>query len=159
VLPQRELRDVRELVAASMDDLDLGGHALSTRIHDGTCNVDPTHVERIVQNLVGNAVKYTPDASPITLTVRTGYEGAVVITVSDEGPGIPEAERKSVFEPFHRLADASHAQGAGVGLALVARFARMHGGRAWITDSASGGCSFHVLLPGPPRQVAASTAA
>jgi len=73
---------------------------------------------------------------------------SVVLTVEDEGPGIPSELRQAVFEPFRQGPDApTHSPGVGVGLALVARFAELHGGRAWVEDRDGGGASFRVFLP------------
>lgn len=69
----------------------------------------------------------------------------MVLTVDDEGPGVPEHLKAVIFEPFRRGGE-SHAPGTGIGLSLVARFAELHGGRAWVEDRAGGGASFRVLL-------------
>lgn len=98
---------------------------------------DPVQVERIVANLLENAAKYAPEGS---VTVRLGPlpAGGFRLEVLDEGPGIPSEELTRVFEPFHRLDDVHPQPGTGVGLALVARFASIHGGRAWAEDRAQG---------------------
>jgi signal transduction histidine kinase len=68
--------------------------------------------------------------------------------VEDDGPGIPPDLREAVFEPFRQgPSESSHSPGAGVGLTLVARFAELHAGRAWVEDRAGGGASFRVILP------------
>jgi two-component system, OmpR family, sensor histidine kinase MtrB len=72
--------------------------------------------------------------------------------VSDAGPGVPVEQRERIFQPFHRgPSAASHAPGSGVGLALVAQFASLHGGRAWVEPRTGGGASFQVLLPDSPE--------
>ena len=79
-------------------------------------------------------------------------DGGVTIVVDDEGPGIDEGMREAVFEPFRQGPGApEHAPGIGVGLALVARFAELMGGRAWIDESPAGGASFRVYLVDGPR--------
>jgi signal transduction histidine kinase len=76
----------------------------------------------------------------------------VTIVVDDEGPGIAEGMREAVFEPFRQGPGApEHAPGVGVGLALVARFAELMGGRAWVEQSPAGGASFRVYLADGPR--------
>jgi signal transduction histidine kinase len=71
--------------------------------------------------------------------------------VEDDGPGVPPDLHEAVFEPFRQgPSQSSHSPGAGVGLALVARFAELHRGRAWVEDRPGGGASFHVFLPGAP---------
>jgi signal transduction histidine kinase len=68
--------------------------------------------------------------------------------VEDEGPGVPHELREAVFEPFRQGQTAApHSPGVGVGLSLVARFAELHGGRAWVEDRRGGGASFRVFLP------------
>jgi PAS domain S-box-containing protein len=147
--PQRKRRAIDDLVKASLFDLELQDHPLTVSRSVGTCVVDPTHFERIVQNLVANAVKYTPPGTPITVTARPEVGEGVTIAVDDEGPGVPANMRAVIFEPFTRLGDGKFTQGTGVGLALVDRFAKMHGGRAWLTENDGGGAAFRVYLPGP----------
>ena len=110
--------------------------------------LDPGKVERIVENLLANAVRHTPPGTPIWVRVRA-EEGGALICVEDVGPGVPEDQRATIFEPFRQggVGDA-HRPGVGVGLSLVARFAELHGGRAWVEDRPGGGASFRVLLPG-----------
>jgi signal transduction histidine kinase len=85
--------------------------------------------------------------------VRRSPDGeGVLIAVEDAGAGVPEELRASVFEPFRQGPDAPpHAPGVGIGLTLVARFAELHGGRAWVEERPGGGSSFRVLIPGPPQ--------
>jgi PAS domain S-box-containing protein len=111
---------------------------------------DPTMVERIVENLLTNAVKHTPGDSRIWVRVERTDDGAL-IAVEDDGPGIPAGLRERIFEPFTQGPSAAQG-GAGVGLALVARFAELHDGRAWVQDRAGGGASFRVLLAFEPAE-------
>jgi PAS domain S-box-containing protein len=148
--PRRERRSIRALVESALLDLDLTAHPVTVEHATGTCTVDPTHFERIVHNIVGNAVKYTPPGTAIRVAAYREPGDGVTIAIEDEGPGIPEDKRDVVFEPFARLGEGEYTQGAGVGLALVDRFARMHGGRAWLTERYGGGAAFRVYLPGPP---------
>jgi signal transduction histidine kinase len=68
--------------------------------------------------------------------------------VEDAGPGVPERVRQTIFEPFQQLGRPQMpTPGVGIGLSLVARFAELHGGRAWVEDRPGGGASFHVFLP------------
>jgi PAS domain S-box-containing protein len=111
---------------------------------------DAAKVERIVENLVGNTVKHTPPDARIWVRVLP-WEGGALITVDDDGPGVPVDQRERIFEPFLQGATASpHAPGVGVGLALVARFAELHDGSAWVEERAGGGASFRVFLPTSP---------
>jgi PAS domain S-box-containing protein len=110
---------------------------------------DPTMVERIVENLLANAVKHTPGDARIWIRVERTDEGAL-IAVEDDGPGIRPEDRERIFEPFVQ-GEGSGVSGAGVGLALVAKFAELHDGRAWVQERAGGGSSFRVLLAFEPR--------
>jgi len=117
-----------------------------------TAVVDPPKVERIVENLLANAVRHTPPAAKIWVSVSK-WQGGVLLAVEDEGKGVPEEERERIFEPFRQGPDApEHSPGVGVGLALVARFTELHGGRAWVEDREGGGASFRVWLPRKPAE-------
>lgn len=104
------------------------------------------YIHRVVQNLVGNALRYARSQVVISFTVM----GDVFrIDVDDDGPGIPEADRKRVFQPFTRLDDSrTRASGGyGLGLSIVARIAYWHGGRARVGESELGGAKFSFLWP------------
>ncbi|MFL6134350.1 MAG: sensor histidine kinase, partial [Nocardioidaceae bacterium] len=122
----------------------------SVAVHGETvvADVDPAQVERIIENLVSNAARHTPEGTPIAVRVEA-VDGGALVVVDDEGPGIPEPQRESIFEAFEQVAGRRpYDPGVGVGLSLVARFAELHGGRAWVEPRAGGGSSFRVFLPG-----------
>ena len=74
-------------------------------------------------------------------------EDGLLVIVEDEGDGVPDELKDAIFEPFRQgPGPASASPGVGVGLSLVARFAELHGGRAWVEDRPGGGASFRVLL-------------
>jgi signal transduction histidine kinase len=157
--PQRSVLDVAELVLRVTEEAELGGHPVSVEADPVLAEVDGPKVERIVENLVTNAAKYTPEGTPVRVIVRKQDDG-VMIAVEDEGPGVPEGMKESVFEPFQRGPDAPRrAAGTGIGLSLVARFAELHGGRAWVEDRPGGGSSFKVFLPTVSATVEPSRAA
>jgi signal transduction histidine kinase len=86
----------------------------------------------------------------------------VLFVVEDDGPGVPQDLREEIFEPFRQAPGSSseHAPGVGIGLSLVAQFAEMHGGRAWVEDRPGGGSLFKVYLPaGAERSPEASLSA
>jgi signal transduction histidine kinase len=108
--------------------------------------VDPAKVERIVENLLANTARHTPSGSPVLVRVES-LDGGVLVAVDDRGPGVPDEHKEAVFEPFRQGPQPSaHSPGVGVGLALVARFAELLGGRAWVEDREGGGASFRVWL-------------
>jgi PAS domain S-box-containing protein len=150
VEPRRRPTDVGELVRQVVAGLDLArDRPVEIELEDPpvAADVDGAKVERIVENLVANAARHTPDGFPIWVRARR-EDGGVLVTVEDSGPGVPEHLREAVFEPFRQGPQSrSHSPGVGIGLSLVARFAELHGGRAWAEDRPGGGASFHVWLP------------
>lgn len=124
----------------------LRGRPVEIEECDCVANVDAPKVERIVENLLSNAARYTPRDARIRVRAWRADDG-VHLAVDDEGPGVPDELKAAVFEPFRRGADAETQPGSGIGLSLVARFAELHGGRAWVEDRPGGGASFRVFLP------------
>jgi signal transduction histidine kinase len=103
-------------------------------------------LERLIDNLLGNAMKYTPSDAPIDVRVReTG--GEAMLEVADRGPGIADADRERIFERFYRGASAEGTEGLGLGLAFVAEIARWHGGAVRVENRPGGGALFRVTLP------------
>ena len=114
-----------------------------------TIHADRAMVERIVDNLLTNTAKHTPEEARIWVRVEP-LDGGAVVVVEDDGPGVPPEDRDAIFEPFQQGSVPDRSTGVGVGLALVARFAALHGGRAWVEEREGGGASFHVFLSGSP---------
>jgi PAS domain S-box-containing protein len=134
------------------------GRRLEVAVEPVVARVDPDKVERIVENLLANADRHTTPDTPVWIRTSRHDQG-VLITVEDAGAGIPPQLRAALFEPFRQGPDApSHAPGVGIGLTLVARFAELHGGRAWVQDRPGGGASFRVLLPDLPGSTAGPAA-
>jgi PAS domain S-box-containing protein len=137
---------VRELVANS--DL-VAGRRLHLDTAPISIRADAAMLERIVENLLGNTAKHTPGDSRIWVRVER-VEAGVQIAVEDDGPGIPHQDRERIFQAFAQGPTPARSTGVGVGLAVVARFAELHGGRAWVTEREGGGASFRVLLAEAP---------
>jgi len=148
VEPNRRPTDVGALVRGVVDAAELpGDHEITVQTDTLVLPVDAAKVERIVENLLANAARHAPDATGIWVSA-TASDGGVLITVEDNGPGVPPELRAAVFEPFRQGPDRSqHSPGVGIGLSLVARFAEIHGGRAWVEDRPGGGASFRVFIP------------
>jgi PAS domain S-box-containing protein len=133
---------VEHVVAAYPSD----GHPVDVRAEPVIAEVDPPKVERIVENLLANAIKHTPPATQVLVRVES-HDGRVVISVDDHGRGVPPGERDAIFEIFNRGDVDAGAPGAGVGLSLVAQFAALHAGEVWVEENEEGGASFRVSLP------------
>ncbi len=103
-------------------------------------------IERIIDNLVGNAAKYSPEGSPVHLSIRRDG-GVALLEVMDRGPGVPLAERSRIFGSFERGTTAVGTEGLGLGLALVSEAVRWHGGSMDVTDRDGGGSIFRVRFP------------
>ncbi len=117
------------------------GEPVVVRVHE-------VALRQVVVNLVGNAQRYAPADSTVTLAVeRTNAH--VALSVADEGPGIPPEERMRVFEPFFRGRGdhVTRTSGFGIGLSLVQRLVALHGGDVVVLESPAGGADFRVRLP------------
>jgi len=118
-------------------------------------NADPARLDRLLRNLVDNALRHTPPGGQIELCAFA-TNGSVELVVNDSGPGIAEGERERVFDRFYRT-ERSRARseqidpgstGSGLGLAIARGFVDAHKGQIWVETSALGGAGFHVCLPG-----------
>ena len=136
------------MVTEAIETLDASQRArISVTVEpDAMVRGDPTLLRLMVSNALGNALKFAPEGP---VAVRVTREGAsLILRVSDEGPGIAREERERVFEAFYRSARVrgSSTRGHGVGLALVAHVARLHGATARFEDAAKG-ATLRVTLP------------
>ena len=146
--PRLQIVDIGDLVRRMVAEAAVGReHPVVVEAPAVRIAVDAPKVERIVENLVVNAARHTAAGTTIWVRVHHEFDG-VVLMVEDEGAGVPEHLREQIFQPFRRGRNvSSHAPGSGIGLALVAQFANLHGGRAWVEEREGGGASFRVFLP------------
>ncbi|MHB8626725.1 MAG: PAS domain S-box protein [Aggregatilineales bacterium] len=109
---------------------------------------DGQRIAEVLTNLVGNAVKYAPEGTPITVEA-VPQDGMVRVSVTDEGPGIPPENREVVFEAFRQLERKSSQplKGAGLGLAICKGLIEAHHGRMWISDGPHSGTTISFALP------------
>jgi PAS domain S-box-containing protein len=148
VAPKRRPIDVGRLVSRVAEEWRLlNERDLNIEAESVVVSLDAGKVERIVENLLANAARHTPPDTPVWVRVRRDGDG-VQIAIEDAGSGVPPELRVSVFEPFRQgPGTPTHSPGVGIGLSLVARFAELHGGRAWVDDRRGGGSSFRVFIP------------
>ncbi len=109
-----------------------------------TVEGDARRLEQAIVNVLANANRHTSEGSRIAISVRVAA-GEATLSVTDDGPGIPQAELENIFERFHRLAPAE--VGSGLGLATARVIVELHGGRIWAESRPGQGSSFHIALP------------
>ncbi|HEV2872737.1 MAG TPA: ATP-binding protein [Actinomycetota bacterium] len=149
--PNRSLTDVRELVHRVVTEVDqLAGWPIDIEAEPIQAYIDGPKVERIVENLLLNTTRHTPPGTRVWVKALARGSDLELI-VEDAGPGVPAELAGTIFEAFRRGGTSAptmaHHRGVGIGLSLVARFAALHGGHAWVDERWGGGAAFHVLLP------------
>lgn len=108
---------------------------------------NPIRIRQMLDNLIGNAIKYTPSGGEIRVSVSM-QDHQIILEVKDSGPGIPPNEQNHIFEKFYRASNAPEGVGgSGLGLAIVKTIVDSHQGRVWVESSLDKGSSFFVVLP------------
>jgi len=151
-LPQRDFEastsviDLGALAASRVEFLQASTErTLSTSIAPRVfVRADAALLERVIDNLAGNALKYTSDAVNVAVHQENG---AAFIDVDDRGPGISHEDRERIFQRFFRGSSAAGTQGLGLGLSFVAEVARWHGGSVSMEPLAAGGSRFRFAIP------------
>ncbi len=122
-------------------------------------HADPTRLQQILTNLVGNAIKFTPDGGQVDVAVHR-QEESIRTEVRDTGPGIPAAEQKLIFESFYRAGQLRDREGTGLGLAIAKKLVEAHRGEFGLESEAGKGSCFYFSLPVEiPSQPAATMSA
>jgi len=159
----KEWQPIEGVVGAALERLEeqLRGREITTHLSSDTpplVPIDGVLVEQLFINLLENAVKYTPDGSPIEISAHPD-DGNLVLEVADRGPGIPPESAQKIFEKFYRL-PRERGGGAGLGLAICRAIVEAHGGRIWAENREGGGACFRFTLPiaGPAPVVSAEDA-
>jgi len=158
-----ELRPfLEELLARMSASLDCARVDLELPVHERLAvRADPARLERIVVNLLSNALRYAP--APSRVQVRVSRAGArAVLSVIDHGPGVSPGDQAHLFERFYRGSAAADTEGLGLGLHGTRILVEAHGGRIRVEDTPGGGASFRIELPAmelPAGQPAGSTVA
>jgi two-component system, OmpR family, sensor kinase len=145
-----ELREVQ--VVAFLGDLaaaEPNGTTEAGELCEGTIRIDPDLLAQVIRNLLSNAHRHAGPGGRVALSARAEEE-RLIVTVDDNGAGIPPAERQRVFDRFHRSEAARDraSGGSGLGLGIARSIVARHGGRIWIEDSPLGGAQVSFALPG-----------
>ena len=155
----RQWHPLEEIVGATLKRLErvLAGHRVGTHIPADLplVNVDGVLIGQLLANLLENAAKYTPAGTTISISAEAGHE-ELVVSVADEGPGLPAGQEERVFEKFHRAAPESAQSGVGLGLSICKAIVQAHGGTIAAENLPAGGAVFRFTLPltGSPPEVA-----
>jgi PAS domain S-box-containing protein len=107
---------------------------------------NPIRIRQMIENLVGNAIKYAPDGSQVKISAHE-EDKQIIFEVKDTGPGIPLEEQAHIFEKFYRASNVTNTKGSGLGLAIVKNVVDSYHGRVWVESVVGHGASFIVVLP------------
>ncbi len=143
--PEREVWALDDLVRQAMESLDAGGRVELAGGESPLVNVDAAQIQRVLANLIENALKFTPPDTSVHVRI-TATRNEAIVRVVDQGPGVREDELERVFDAFHRSGGAAGG-GAGLGLAIARGFAEANGGRVWAESRPGQGASFALALP------------
>jgi signal transduction histidine kinase len=148
LVSDREATDLVALIS-SVVARQQGVHPVELEVRGAVVGMyDARRVEQVVENLVENAKKYSPEATPVQVTVYQ-QDGEARITVRDRGIGIPAADLPRIFERFSRASNVDDRKfhGMGLGLYICRGIVEEHGGRIWAESEIGKGSTFHVALP------------
>jgi two-component system, OmpR family, sensor histidine kinase KdpD len=149
--PRVEWCSVEEVIQVAIDDLALPPETFALAIDPDLplIRADAAQLERAFANLLENAARYS---NPHPVSVRARAVGhRIIVRIVDRGPGVPQAEKARIFEPFYRAPGAANGhRGSGLGLAIVRGFVEANGGRVWVESLPGQGSTFVVELPLEP---------
>ncbi|MDX1621675.1 MAG: PAS domain S-box protein [Nitriliruptorales bacterium] len=145
--------DLSRLCVAVVEEIEAPNHTIDLRVGRTELTLDRPKIERVIDNLLRNAVKHTPAGSTVAVRLEMADDD-VLLHVEDDGPGIPSELADEIFEPFRQgpQAGTSANPGTGVGLSLVRAFVSLHGGEVWYEDREPHGARFCIRLPRQPTE-------
>lgn len=154
VIMKREQNNLKDIIIQVADLLSVQlkekqlGLSYDIPAEANTVFVDASQVSRVLINIVGNALKFTPPKGEISIRC-TKKDGMIQVDISDTGCGIPEEAREAIFEEFYRVDNSinQEAKGTGLGLSLVKRIIEAHGGKIWVKSTIGAGSTFSFTLP------------
>lgn len=151
-IPLRKTRlDLGKLLEELVDQFQIPAEACQvtlTQTTEGTvmCDGDRTQIERVVTNLLSNALKYTPSGGWVRAKAESAA-GVIRLVIEDSGVGIPENHLSHIFDRFYRVPDPNPEKGLGLGLSFVAAIVKAHGGEVFVNSVVGRGSRFEVTLP------------
>jgi two-component system sensor histidine kinase KdpD len=153
--PAFDWYDLREIIydAVNRTERARGGHPLQLDLpeHMPPTKVDYIEIAQVLINLLENAAKYSPEGSPVSLTLRVRARAAE-IAVSDQGVGLPAGEEERIFDRFYRVEAPNRPIGSGIGLAIARGFIEAHGGKIWAERNRERGITVRFTLPLAERE-------
>ena len=151
--PEAELWTIDDLVVQALDEVGEAGQRVEVVFPEASpaVRVDAHQIQRVLANLIENAVKFSPDEEPVRVQVTTN-SSEVLVRIVDRGPGLAEHELNRVFEPFQRGSRSGSVAGAGLGLAIARGFAEANGGRVWAESRPDQGATFVLALAASEAQ-------
>ncbi|MEW6058784.1 MAG: ATP-binding protein [Actinomycetota bacterium] len=150
LVPLKEPTPIEEVIESVLHRMEPAMHGIRVRtvIRPDLPEVpmDPVQVDQVLTNLLENAVRFSPRGGEVVVSASLWHR-SVQVRIVDQGPGIPQEDRKRSFEPFVRRADHDPRSGSGLGLAIARAIVLAHGGRIWIEGAPSGGTAVVFELP------------
>jgi PAS domain S-box-containing protein len=149
---RRQSADLVSIVERNVSSMrkSLNGHRLVCDLSEVSLPVyvDVRRIEEVLHNLLNNAVKYSPAGTDVTVICER-EEACALVTIADQGIGIPDEDLQQIFERFYRVDNARtrEVEGTGLGLAVSRSIIRAHGGRIWAENNADGGTTFRFTIP------------
>jgi signal transduction histidine kinase len=140
------IRTVRTIVEKLLDKSKLHRFVIDIPADLPPILADQVRIERILHNLIDNAIKYSPDGGDITIFGRE-EDDSLIVGVKDQGIGISQADQAKLFQPFERLEAASTVSGIGLGLNVCHRLVEAQAGRIWVESEPGKGATFFFSLP------------
>ncbi len=137
---------VRDVLDEHAIETDARGIDIEVSAGSACVNGDAALLARALGNVVGNAIKFSPEGSRIVVAVSSA-DGLACIRVRDHGPGVPPSQLPLLFQPFYRGDNAARAEGHGLGLAIASRIVAAHGGEITAANAADGGLDVRITLP------------
>jgi PAS domain S-box-containing protein len=153
---KRELSGIKKVIEESVEGLNTWaatkGITLEKAVQEGLpeLNIDPNRLIQVLNNLIGNAIKFTPKEGKVTIEAKLGENNREIqVSVIDTGIGIPKENLPKIFSKFYQIGErsASDIGGTGIGLSIAKEIVELHGGRIWVESEHGHGAQFKFVLP------------